>query len=506
MEQNAINSTFRKNLGSTQQEVATNLVVDNNIAKILCSRATSYINGYEALNGELKFNGTVCFSIIYANELGELFSMEGSENFSSKIESPEILTNTVALFQTDVVELKVNSSSDDAKLTATVETFVTALLTESVNTFASTDEDIITNSNFVQYSTLSKSDKTSFNFEENFSCKDSINKILGTSANVKILDYSLGTDYFTVEGLIMVNILYETGEENKELKQFCKCYKFKEELESEGITKEGLMIFRSEVNNCKITTQIEAKDGENVVNFVIPVDISFAYLQTSNHEVVVDAYSLKNKLNLNIESFKVAGNNILKCFDEKIDGMLEIDEDAPRILKIISYCGENASVTNTYKNGDNVVVEGLCSVNVIFMEADDDQERLNSVVVEVPFSLENRFDEIMEGDELSSCVMVKEVDPKCKKGKEINLDLDLMVCVNAFNTSEEMALTDVVVGEPLSPKEACLQIYFARSGNTLWDISKGLVAKPEQILEQNPNINLPLEQDEKIVLFKGTNK
>ncbi|MGN1208418.1 MAG: hypothetical protein ACI4TI_03015, partial [Christensenellales bacterium] len=139
-------------------------------------------------------------------------------------------------------------------------------------------------------------------------------------------------------------------------------------------------------------------------------------------------------------------------------------------------------------------------------EEGDEAERLNSVVIEVPFSLENRFDELMGTDEITSCVMIKEVDLKCKKGKEISLDLDLTVCVNAFFSGEEMALTNVVVGEPLTPKEACLQIYFARKGNTLWDISKGLVAKPEQILQQNPNINLPLEQDEKIVLFKGTDK
>ena len=36
-----------------------------------------------------------------------------------------------------------------------------------------------------------------------------------------------------------------------------------------------------------------------------------------------------------------------------------------------------------------------------------------------------------------------------------------------------------------------------------WDISKGLMCKPEIILEQNPDITLPLENDEKIVYFKS---
>ena len=64
-------------------------------------------------------------------------------------------------------------------------------------------------------------------------------------------------------------------------------------------------------------------------------------------------------------------------------------------------------------------------------------------------------------------------------------------------------MTNILEGEVLTPKEACLQIYFARKGNTLWDISKDLQCKPEQILEQNPNITLPLETDEKIVYFKN---
>lgn len=506
MEQNTINSTFRKNLGAVQNEVSTTLSAESTIAKILCSRATSVINNFEAINGEIKFNGTVCFKVIYANELGEILSLENSENFAGRLENENITTNSLPLFKTDVIELKVNSSSDDVKLNATVETLIEGLLTDSLNSYDNQDENIVTNSNFVNYTSLNKSGRASFNFEESFSSKDTIDKILALDATVKILDYSLGTDYFTVEGLIMFNCQYLTDGENKELKQFCKCYKFKEEIESEGITKEGFAIFRSQINNCKITTNNEIKDGETVVNFVIPVDIDYAYLTTNNHEVIVDAYSLKNKLNLNIESFKVAGNNFLKCFDEKIDGSLTIDEEAPRIVKIVSFCAENANITNAYKNNDNVVVEGLAVVNVIFMEEDDENERLNSVVVEVPFSIENRFEEMLDGDEITTCVLIKDIDCKCKKGKEINLDLDLTICVNAFNTNEEMALTNIEVGEPLTPKEACLEIYFARKGNTLWDISKGLCEKPEKILSQNPNINLPLVEDEKIVLFKGGKK
>ena len=407
------------------------------------------------------------------------------------------------MFNTNVIELKVTSTSDEVKPVATVETDISLILTDSLNNYISNTEDIVTNSNFVNFSSLINSGNLGFNFSESFESKDTVEKVLITTARAKILDYSLGTDYFTIEGVLFVNISYITNkDEQKEFKQFTKLYKFKEELEAENITKDGYLILTSNVNNCNITTEIVTSEDGTTVNFTIPVDVKYAYFKPTTNEVVVDAYSLKNKLNLNVESFKVDGKNVVKCFDEKIDGQMTIDDDAPRIIKFVAFCGENVSITNSFKENDNFVIEGVASVNVIYLEGDE-TERLNSVIIEVPFSVENKFDEFTDGDEVVVNGMVKDVEVKCKKGKEINLDLDLTFVANAFNSMEEMALTNVQVGEPLTPKEACLQIYFARKGNTLWDISKGLVAKPEQILDQNPNINLPLEQDEKIVLFRG---
>lgn len=504
MEQtNLINSTYRRNVESVQNTVSTELQAENNIAKILCTKATSLIDSYEALNGELKFNGSVCFTTTYVNETGEVFSLKNSETFSGKLENELINTSTVPMFNTNVIELKVTSTSDEVKPVATIETDISLILTDSLNNYISNTEDIVTNSNFVNFSSLINSGNLGFNFSESFESKDTVEKVLITTARAKILDYSLGTDYFTVEGVLFVNISYITNkDEQKEFKQFTKLYKFKEELEAENITKDGYLILTSNVNNCNITTEIVTSEDGTTVNFTIPVDVKYAYFKPTTNEVVVDAYSLKNKLNLNVESFKVDGKNVVKCFDEKIDGQMTIDDDAPRIIKFVAFCGENVSITNSFKENDNFVIEGVASVNVIYLEGDE-TERLNSVIIEVPFSVENKFDEFTDGDEVVVNGMVKDVEVKCKKGKEINLDLDLTFVANAFNSMEEMALTNVQVGEPLTPKEACLQIYFARKGNTLWDISKGLVAKPEQILDQNPNINLPLEQDEKIVLFRG---
>lgn len=499
---NLINSTFRKNLESIQNTVSTDLQTENSIVKILCSKASSTISNFESLNGEVRFSGVVCFCVTYLSDNGEFYTINTSENFNAKLENQNIGINFVPMFKSEVLELKVSSSSNDIRLTSTVETQIEGIFTESINYFVNNNDNIITNSNFINYSTLSSHGKLEFNFEESFDSKNKINKILCKNADVKILDYSLGTDYFTVEGIITVNISYEVNNENKELCVYTNCYKFKEELEKEGISKEGYMILSSYVKNCDIRAEISENEDNNTVSLVVPVSVDYAYLTSNTTEVIVDAYSLKNKINLDIESFIIDGKNLVKIFDEKINGQLVVDDNAPRIIKIISYCNENLSITNSFKDGENLIVEGIASINVIYLE-EDETERLNSVIVEVPFSIENRVEDISLDDSLKVCAIIKDIDVKCKKGKEINIELDTCFKVNAFNTLQEMAVTNITEGEMLSPKEACLQIFFARKGNTLWDISKGLQCKPEQILDQNPNINLPLENDEKIILFKN---
>lgn len=500
MEQkNLLNSTYRKKIDAVQTSFIVDLQSENNIAKVLCVTAKPQITNYEVLKGELKFSGDVCVRAIYVDENGEFFKTETTETFQGRLLNDNLNIGDVPIFKVEVIEQNIMSAtSDEIKVSLTLETLIDAFVSDQVNCYFNNDEDIITNSNMVKFTELVFNDKLTFNYEDVLDVKNDITRVISTDANVVVSNYSLGTDYFTIEGLINVNMCYVSGEEQKELNQCCKTFKFKEELEKEGLQKEGILELCAYINDCEIKTEI--KDGS--VQLLLPVNVYYYYLKDDCVEVVVDAFSLKNKLNLNIESFKVADKSIMKCFCEKIDGQLVIDDDKPRIIKIVGYCGENLNITNSYVDNNKVITEGMAQINVVYLEEDETETGvLNSVIVEVPFSVENNCEELHSEMDLTTRGYITDISVKSKKGKEINIDLEIQLLVNGFSTCEEMALTDITIGEPLTPKEACLQIYFARKGNTLWDISKGLQCKPEQILNQNPNLNLPLENDERIVLF-----
>ena len=155
MEQsNLINSTYRKNVENVQNNVSTEIATENNIAKILCTQAKSFIDNYEALAGEIKFNGTVCFSVTYESTEGEFFTLSNTEKFNGKVENELITASTKAIFNSNVIELKVDSSSNEVRLTAVTETETTLFLNDIINYYLKNSDEIVTNSNFINYQTL----------------------------------------------------------------------------------------------------------------------------------------------------------------------------------------------------------------------------------------------------------------------------------------------------------------------------------------------------------------
>lgn len=503
-ETNLINSTFRKNLSAQQLNLASQIALEEPIAKILCVDASSRVDFYEALKGEIKLNGQVCFNVLCRTETNELVTLKSQENFSTKIEDDSIQPNTAILFKTDIIEFKSDLSSDEIKLNCALEISPQALITETVNNFSTQDNSIILNTNTVSFLSLKSKGKVDFNFEESFKTTDDVEKILLSKANVQVNNYSLGTGYFTIEGQVVLNVFYLLNSDKKELKNFVKCYKFKEELEVEDISKDGELNLQAVVNNCQLVTNINSDENEKTISFSVPIEVNYAYCTKNESEIAVDAYSLTDKLNLNIESFKISNKNENILLEEKIDGQVLLDENAPRILKLFGYGGENVSLTNVFVDNENLVIEGLASVVVVYSQENfdeqEDVEEFNSVVAELPFSL-NFSQSDFNGDVLFANALIKDIDIKIRKGREILIDMDISFAINSSNFVEEMALTNATISEPLSPREACLQIYFAKKGNTIWEISKGLITRPEIILEQNPEINLPLEDDTKIILY-----
>ena len=141
-------------------------------------------------------------------------------------------------------------------------------------------------------------------------------------------------------------------------------------------------------------------------------------------------------------------------------------------------------------------IEGVANATVVYYTKETNG--ITSVQVEMPFSVEQK----VEGD-MSSVVTLclSDINARSKRGKEIEVSSELSVYADMFSSGEVGVISNIVVGDN-KPKDDCsLYIYIVKPNETIWDIAKDLSVSEDLILEQNPDVELPLKGGERLVIY-----
>lgn len=497
-----IKSCYKKKLGVVQlnAECVLKTENENSIGKILCVSAKPYLESYEALQGELRFNSSVCFNVVYNEETGALCNMKCSSEADGKLENGDIVPSTQAMLQICAVDTSIKSvSSTEVVVNAILEVSAEAFITDEFEQM-NPDDDMIKKVEPFKCSNIIATGVDTINLNDEIVVKDKISKIVNNTANVFVKDVKSGTDYFSVEGYVLLNYIYEI-EESNEFRNMLKKIAFKEEIEVNSLTKESVVEVMAQINNCLIKSEFKNLDGESEITFNIPIFVQYVALNETEMEIMVDAYSTETNCNLKVESINKLGKFLNVISEEKIDTIISVEEDMANINKALGVGAENINITKAFCQDKEIVVEGIAYANVV-CEQDDEMNTLESIQAEVPFSLTIKNDDVMENDEIWAKAMFDDIRVKAKRGKDIEIEIDLQISANIYNTQKDAVLTGVECGEPLHANESTLQIMFASKGETLWQVAKNAKVKPEMITKQNPDLIFPLENNEKVILYK----
>ena len=512
METDKITSSYRKNLGETQFVVDVTLqnTEDNAIDKVLTANCDAFVDEVEMLNGEAHYSGATTFNLLFADENGECHVLSNSANINGKIENDQINPLMKPIFEVEIVEIKVDSVDDNqAKLSATVTLKLDAVAVENVEEVKVDNANIQLNPEHVNLNQVVSTGTKTFELAEEYDTKQDIKRVLLTSSHVELKNVTAGTGYFTVEGNLFVNSLLEVQtDEGLTLKNFMQTLPFKEELEDEFVQKDdeifaSVFVRPQDVNVEVVTGEVtEERETELGQTLKIGAEITVRYIaqRMTETEVYTDAFSMTNKINLVSETFRTAKPTRVERFGANVEGQTVLDDDEPRIAKICAVTNEHLTVANSVVSEGKLTIEGVAYATIIYL-TDDDVPTLSSVDLEIPFSNKFEFDTDFEG-ELYVASDITDVDAKVKKGKEINVNLDVCFLVYGYAANTQVAIKDIELTEELPQSEYSLEMYIAPKGSTLWDVSKHMLVTENVLLEQNPELVFPLEEAKTIVHFK----
>ena len=497
VETNKFSVTKKTKLSSSDFSVECNVSVGSDIGKILSVGVKATDDNYETLNGVLNYSGTVDLKLVFLTDSGEIGSSCHSCNFSSKFENEDIVTGQEAIISLSVIDYQIeNISGDSVRIVVNINQSAVICEEKEVDSITCNDDDVCLSNEEIEIVKLLASKKEVFDVESELNIKDNIKKILCPESQVMLKSVESGVNFVSVQGEVTTKILYLTDEDKFE--SFYVNESFKEEIEVEGVSRENLVEAYLKVKEDGVSTQIDESEKGQVLTVKVPVIAFVRVYQNELVSVVKDLYSLKNEISISTESFENSIVCPLMTIEEKIEGNLTLDEDAPRVDKVLFFCGNNVNLTNIYVEDDKIHVEGIAKTNVVYLN--DETNSLNSVQVEVPFTVSEKFDNGCNGA-ITANAIVTDVDVVVKKGRDLYYDAKVKINLICAHDSISAVISQANANDLLPEKDYAMEVLFAQKDQNAWDIAKSAHVSVEQIMLQNPELVFPLEEDTSVILY-----
>ncbi len=497
-EMNKFTVVKKKRLEKAQFNVECNIDANAEIGKILSVCHNAQVENAEILNGVASFSGIIDVCMLYSTVDGEIGTVNSSCPFSSKFENDSIQVGDKVGIKVEVVDCHIDSvAGATVKLSCMCEQSGVLICGREVQNVSGGDESVCIKDDELFVNTFVGEAKETFVVDNEVSIKEPIRKVLFCDSQVSIKTIENGVNFVSVGGDVVSRILYLT--ENDRFESVYTTESFKEEIDLEGATREGVSEAEAVVKRSACKCEVEELEKGVTIRLSIPVEVNVRSYEERSERVVKDVYSTEKELQISTESFDMTKTLSYDTFEAKIDGSLSLDSEKPRVDKIMFVGATNLCITNAYLKNGEVNVEGITKTNVVYLN--DEANSLHSVLIEVPFVIAERANVPCEDAQVEVSAMVFDVDVVVKKGREFYFDAKLKIKASYDCENVGAVISSIVEQGDLEEKDCAIEVVFAKAGQTAWDIAKSLKVREELITLQNPEVAFPLDKDENIVVY-----
>lgn len=497
-EKNNFNVARKKALEKREIVVECNISAGANVTKVLALAVNGNVTNQEVLNGNVNFSGSIDTKLVFLGDNEEISSVCANCPFSSKFESEEIEAGYEATIKVKVIDYTIDSiGGETVRATVNLEQSGFILGNQEIGTISCNDEAVCLKNEEIDVIRFIGTANSEITVESEINIRENIKKILLTESSVVVKNVESGVNFVTVTGDVVSRVLYLS--ENDKFESGYVYDGFKEEIELNGTTRDSRVEGSAIVLNDGVMTELvqDEKGGKLIVKVPLKISVSAYDNQTVN--VINDLYSTKGEINVSTASFNMTEVCPIELVEGKIDGSLTLDENSPRVDKLLFNGGNSVTITNSYVKEGEVFIEGIAKTSVVYLN--DETSSLHSVVLDVPFTLKEKID-CEDGALLNVDAIVCDVDVVVKKGREFYYDAKIKASVNCCHDLLSGVISEAVLTEDERQKDYAMEIIFAPKGKELWDIAKSARVKEEQIIAQNPDVIFPCNEDTPLVLFE----
>ena len=460
---------------------------------VVSAIAKTYLIKCQSLEKEIKYEGRAIFTVVYKTEEG-LKSVETGVEYGFKVQDDRILQGQKIIPSVNIKDCKVKTSNG-VVIVEGILTFICQVEKCSFVEFVANSNQYVCKNQDVEFTKSVMTITNDFKIEEEYELDYTIKNILCHNENVLINNIDAGISCVTVEGEVELNSVNLTLNDES-VKKECKTLPFRVEIEGKEILPNSICNLTVLATETNYKVLVDENKNKSMVSVEIILKCTLDVFENNSVSCIIDMYSKETLLNLTkekVDVFKVLGQKEVK---ERVNGEIpfELNQNDTVICSLFENLLECDAQTENGKTVVNGVVEScllIRSENGYFKKQ-----------VNCPFSVE------LLGDFTYSQLL------DCKtcqfEVKTINNTLKYQFILQLSFKMIEKSTCYVIIKIDETTKrqqnDSAISVYIPSDGDSMWDICKTLGVSEEDILKTNKDLQFPLTQGERIIIYREITK
>ena len=469
---------------ATNVECPTELACD--VKDILSMSAQATLTDSFRQDDEIRYKGRVIFNVIYLLE-GEIRRKELGVEFLESCTCPFEPNAKIE------VELDCEGISANKTQKLTLQTIVTAKITaynEKITPVFGTGENLCVNTKKIEKTDLCGDLSGNFTIDDQVEYGFTLKNVLSSSSRASVTGCQCGMGCVIIDGEIILSLALLPFDENSDIIKETRTIPFRLELEGERVDLTDIAFANATVLKTGVKVFVDEGQGKTTLESQTEICLTAKAYKKQEFDYVDDLFCVNRQLSIAKENFDLEVFEKQKFHTQKVNGKAFCTP--PENSRLVCVMEERVYGVS-YRFGDGLTVEGVLSAHVLFENLQN--KALSSVMAEIPFSF--NIDENQTVDNLK-CVC-RSTNARLRSD-EVEMDGELALTYQVKSQKQISVVTQVTEGEGKQSVSA-FSVYIPSKTDTLWEVAKALSTPQEIISEQNPNLNFPITDNQRIVVY-----
>lgn len=513
LKQNLIHRNYKKCEAKNQITIGDDYSVPDgkpDIAEILQKKAKLQVEEVHTEKGKVKLRGNLQVCTLYLAER----SSQIANSLIMEFPFDEILYMENASTGDN---LKIDWNIEDLKVTiihpgkVSVRAVVTLfgeimgmeshLVTENME--SSPDIHVQTGSFLAAEPLIERRDSYRIRDEINLPVnKPNVQNILWKDLQLRGLDLRVQEGRLAIKGEVLLFLIYQGEGETAQLQWLEQAVPFHGTLDVSGLTPEMFGFFDTEISRQEIEVKPDYDGEMRMFQLEMLLEIHMHIYEERSCELLKDAYSTKEKLNL--QSEKIAYEKLRMCSQAKcrISGQEKLDDEK----KVLQILGHQAQLQNKRcrLSDQGILCEGNLELQILYVTSSDSRP-FGMVSLMIPYSQMIEAAGMQKEDVWRVSEKIDQIFITMSDSNQIEARgvISFDACV-----MEQCYLDNVIdIGsEPYDFEEyknrPGMCIHFVQPGETLWQIAKKNRTTMEEIKKINEISLDEIAAGQKLLLLK----